>query len=104
MSMNAIDVLLAAVLLLAIWRGYQRGFISGTLRLLVLFGSLLLALLGYRFVAGRLEIYAPSLGVWTWPLSFVASWLLAQMLLDALAAGLLRAVPRRVHAHSLNRL
>jgi uncharacterized protein YkwD len=101
--MNAVDAVLAVVLLLAMCAGYNRGFIAATLQLVVLFASVLLALLSYRFVARVLETQAPSLAVWTWPLSFVASWLVAQMVLAALSAGLVRAVPRRVHAHALNR-
>jgi uncharacterized protein YkwD len=100
---NAVDVVLVFVLLLAIWTGYRRGFIAAGLQLLVVVASVFAALLGYRFVARLLETHAPVLGVFAWPLGFVASWCVAQLVLSALGAGLLRAVPRRVHAHVLNR-
>jgi uncharacterized protein YkwD len=102
MTMNAIDIGLTVVMLLAIWVGSERGFIAATLQLLALFSSVLLALLSYRSVARLLEAHASSLGVWTWPLSFVASWFIAQLVLGALAARLVRALPRRVRAHALN--
>jgi uncharacterized protein YkwD len=101
--MNAIDLVLVVVLLLAVWTGYRRGFIAAAVRLLVVLTSVVAALLGYRFMARQLEAHDPALGMWSVPLGFVVSWFLAQLLLGALAGALVRAVPRRVHAHVLNR-
>jgi len=101
--MNAIDLVLVVVLLLAVWAGYRRGFIAAAVRLLVVLTSVVAALLGYRFMARQLEAHDPALGMWSVPLGFVVSWFLAQLLLGALAGALVRAVPRRVHAHVLNR-
>ncbi|HKO47094.1 MAG TPA: CvpA family protein [Polyangiaceae bacterium] len=102
-ALNAIDVFLGVVLLLTAWVGYRRGFIAAALQLLGVLVSVLVALLGYRSVARVLEAHAPALGVWTWPLGFVATLLLAQLVTSALGAWLVRALPRRVHEHGLNR-
>jgi len=101
--MNPVTVLLAVVILLSTWTGYRRGFVKAATWLGSLFFSVLLALLGYRYVARLLEVHAPALGVWCWPLGFVATWLVSQVVLGALGSALVRAVPRRVHAHGLNR-
>jgi uncharacterized protein YkwD len=101
--MNAIDLVLVVVLLFAIWTGYRRGFIASAVRLVVVLTSVFTALLGYRFMARQLEAHDPALGMWSWPLGFVISWFLAQLVLGALGGALVRAVPRRVHAHILNR-
>src|SRR3982750_1179464 len=102
--MNAIDAVLVVVVLLAIWAGFRRGFVAAALQLLVVASSVLLALFSYRFVARLLEAHAPAVGVWAWPLGFLVSWALAHIVLSALRGALVRAVPRRVHEHALNRL
>lgn len=104
MNFNAIDLLLALVILLSVWGGWRRGFVLATLELVALVVSLLAALLGYRWPAAWIESQWPWLGVWIMPLSFLALFLLAHLVLGSLAGSMVAATPRKVHVHAGNRL
>jgi uncharacterized protein YkwD len=100
---NAIDALLAVIVLLGLWSGWGKGFVVATLQLLTLAASVVLAFMAYRYPAALLETHAPSLGAWIPAISFLATFILAQLLLGALAGRLVAAVPARVHGHGVNR-
>jgi uncharacterized protein YkwD len=102
-TFNVIDALLALVVLLGAFGGWRRGFVVATLELVTLLASVLLAFLGYRYVAAFAEAQWPALGVWAAPVSFLASFVLLLLLIGALTRGLARAVPQRAHAHGFNR-
>jgi uncharacterized protein YkwD len=101
--MNPIDALLALILLLSVWSGWTRGFVLTLLQLLALAASLVLAFVGYPHGAAMLESMAPALGVWTLPLSFLGTYVLAHLVLSALTSAVIRAVPRAAHQHGANR-
>lgn len=101
--MNAIDALLAVTVLLSALAGSRRGFVVAALQLLTLTSSLVLAFLGYGYLAGWLEAQAPSLGVWALPLSFVAAFIVCHLVLGAIATGLIHSVPRHAHAAGANK-
>lgn len=103
MSFNAIDALLALVVLLGAFGGWRRGFVLSTLDLVTLVASVLLAFLGYRHVAAFLEGQWPALGVWAAPLSFLACFVVLLFAIGAIAGALARALPQRAHAHGFNR-
>ena len=101
--MNVIDALLALVILLSIAVGWRRGFLLSSLQLLTLAGSLLLAFLGYRRVAAPLQSHLPSLGVWILPVSFLATYVIAQIVLGLVARAIAHAIPLHVHVHPANK-
>lgn len=101
--MNGVDLLLAALIALGAWGGWRWGFVRAAADLLVLIASLLVALGGYRYVAAAVDRWTPALGVWTLPLAFVGSWIVARLLLGAIAARVVGPVPQRAHAHAMNR-
>jgi uncharacterized protein YkwD len=103
MSFNLLDVLLALVVLLGAFGGWRRGFVVASLELVTLLASVLLALLGYRYVAEFAEAQWPGLGVWAAPVSFLASFVMLLIVIGALMRGLSRTVPQRAHAHGFNR-
>ena len=100
---NPIDVLLAAIVLVGIVRGWSQGFLTATLQLLTLVASLVAAFVGYHYPVAWLEAFAPRLGVWTAPLGFLATYILAHLLIGRLAGTLAGAFSRPVHAHGINR-
>jgi uncharacterized membrane protein required for colicin V production len=53
--MNWVDLVLILVILLAIWGGWRRGFILGTLDLVNWLGSVLLGFLFYPYLANFLK-------------------------------------------------
>ena len=102
-SLNLIDIALAVIVLVGLLGGWRRGFLTTTLQLLTLVASLVAALVGYHFPLAWLEAFAPALGVWTAPLSFLATYVFAHLAFGMLAGALAGAFSRTVHAHGINR-
>jgi len=102
-AINPADLVLGGVILAGIVLGWSRGLVAAGLRLLTLAGSLALAFAGYPYPASWLESLSTSLGPWTGPVSFLATFIVAQAVLGAIAAALVRAVPGHVHTHGVTR-
>lgn len=103
MDFNLVDVLLIGIVLLSVYTGWRRGFILGFMDLLILAGSLLGAFFLYPFLAAVFQNYAPSLGVWIAPLSFILMYLLVRLVFGAFSGFLLRQLPDETHVHGINR-
>lgn len=101
--MHVIDVFLLAIILLAGYSGFKKGFIHGTIDLLSLSLSLVFAFRAFRYVAALFEKYIPSIGAWTLPLSFLTSYIIARSLLSALGGILIRKMPDRVQQNFMNK-
>lgn len=102
--MNAIDLLLAAVVLIGAWSGWRRGFIHAAMDLLSLVASACFTLLLYREPARWIEAQWPALGVWIAPLAFVGTFVLLHAVIDGIAGLMAGSVPRGAHRHAANRL
>ena len=100
---HAVDLLLALVVLGSAWGGWRRGFLLSATQLLTLVAALVLAFIGYQPLARWVEPWLPSLGVWLYPVSFLAVFLLAQLLMAGVTSPVLRAAGPRVHGHGVNR-
>jgi len=95
--MNFIDIALLLVVLLAVWGGLKKGFVIGSFELISWIGTLMIGFFGYKYVAELFERFLP-LGVWTLPVSFILTLVLARILLSViinsiLKVGLLMAFP-----------
>lgn len=101
--MNLIDGLLVFVVLLSLWSGWRKGFITGMLELAVWLGSLLAAFTFYKYVAIFLEMLFHSLGVWAAPLAFIISVIISRILLSLLVNKLLSSTTEGAHRHGVNR-
>jgi uncharacterized protein YkwD len=101
--MNAVDAVLAIIVLLSALLGLRRGFVAASLQLLTLVASVVAAFFGYRYFADWLQAQVPALDVWALPLSFVAVFIVAHIVLGAIAGALAGAVPRRAHASGINK-
>ncbi len=101
--MNYVDVILLVVIALAIWAGWKKGFILGTVNLLVWIGSLLAGFIFYQQVGSLLQGFFPALGVWTLPLSFFITILFARILLSLVFNSFLRRTTDKTHSHGANR-
>ncbi|WP_411273684.1 CvpA family protein [Daejeonella sp.] len=102
--MNPVDVILLLIVLLAIYAGYQKGFILGGIDLLLLAVGLVFAFWASGYVVAIYEKFAGPAGVWTLPLAFIACFALARMLIWAIAMKGLTKLPLRVHHSITNRL
>jgi uncharacterized protein YkwD len=101
--MNFVDLLLIIIILLSIWSGWRRGFIIGVISLGTWIGSLVLGFLFYPYIAVLFERYIPSLGVWTLPLSFILTVILARILISIITGTLLKATPVGAHRNVANK-
>lgn len=100
--MNLIDILLAIIVLLAIWSGWQKGFILGSLGLISWLGSLYFGFYFYPYAARFIKEYITDLGVWTLPLAFLSVILLSRILFSIIIWAILRATPIEAHSSGFN--
>jgi uncharacterized protein YkwD len=101
--MNYVDVLLLLVIVLAIWTGWRKGFILGTINLVIWIGSLLAGFLLYQQSGSLLKNLFPAIGVWALPLGFLAVILLTRLILSLLFNNILHRTPTETHSHGVNR-
>jgi uncharacterized protein YkwD len=100
--MNVIDAVLLLIVALSVWAGWQKGFILGTVNLIVWIGSLVAGLLFYRYLGTTMERFFPSLGVWNLPLSFLLTVMTGRILLSFLFNRILRLTPEAAQRHEAN--
>jgi uncharacterized protein YkwD len=101
--MNWIDVFLVLILLLAVWSGWKRGFILGTLDLLTWLGSIAAGYIFHPYSAkGIGNIIA--LGVWLLPVAFILTIIFARVLIVTIVKRILRIVPEKTNQGSANHL
>lgn len=98
------DALVLLVLALALWAGWRRGLLSGTAELVALLASLCLAWAAGPALALWIGQQGGTLGVWALPVAVIAAYLVARLLIGALLARALAAMPTPVHRHVGNRL
>ena len=102
--MNWIDLVLILVVVLSVFTGWRKGFILATLDLATWVGSVLAGFVFYKEVASLFETYWPSLGVWTFPLSFLVTIFIARLILSLLARSFLNITSEGAHKNPANRL
>jgi uncharacterized protein YkwD len=102
--MNIIDILLIAVVLFSIYNGYLKGFIVGTLELLMLALGLAGAFMLYPYIADFIEKHWATLGVWTVPLSFIAALIIIRIILSIIVNRILLTIPATAHTSIANRV
>jgi len=100
--MNWVDAVLLGIVILAMWAGWQKGFILGLTDLLVWIGSMLAGFLCYKYLGNVLQQNFPSLGVWTLPLAFLITIILARIILSFIFNQFLKATPREAHQNGVN--
>ncbi len=101
--MNWIDAGLIAVVLLAMWAGWRKGFILGISDLLIWIGSLVAGFVTYKYCGEILSNAFPALGVWTLPLAFIIAIFFARIILAFIFNRFLRNTTPAAHEHGINR-
>ena len=102
-SMNYVDIILLLVIALAVWGGWQKGFIIGSINLIVWIGSLLAGFFLYQYAGNWLKTNFPRLGVWAPPIAFFSIVVLSRVALGILFNSILRKTPREAHVSGVNR-
>lgn len=100
--MNYVDIILLLVMALAVWGGWKRGFIIGSINLIVWIGSLLAGFFFYQYAGNLLRDYFPRMGVWTLPIAFLSIVVLSRILLGLIFNLILRRTPDEAHANGVN--
>jgi uncharacterized membrane protein required for colicin V production len=100
--MNIIDILLVAVLVLAAWGGWQRGFILSSIGLATWLGSLAAGFVADGIFAGFYQRWFPSISIWALPLGFVTGVLLARLLLSLIFNRIIAATSPQLHETTTN--
>jgi len=99
--MNYVDLIILAVIVFALWSGWNKGFVAGTFDLISWVGSIIIAFLTYKPFASFIDRYM-SLGAWTMPLAFLLIMIFARIILSSL---FYRIVPstREIHQNHANK-
>lgn len=100
--MNWVDLFLIFIILLSVWSGWRKGFLSGSLELLGWIGSVCVGFVFYPYVTKFFNKYFPSLGIWATPLAFILTIILARLLLSFLINEILKVTPRQIHRNVIN--
>jgi uncharacterized protein YkwD len=101
--MNWVDLVLIVVVLLAVWAGWQQGFILGTLDLVNWLGSILLGIMFYSYMSDFLKMLFPSLGVWLLPLGFFLTIILARILIGLVTGRIAWSTPWSTNESVINK-
>ncbi len=101
--MNYIDFFLLLILLLALWSGFNRGFIMGAVDLLLMLGSLYAAFALYPYVEKVANNYIAHADVWARPLSFLFVIIMSRILLSSLLNLGLSKLQPATHNNEINK-
>jgi uncharacterized protein YkwD len=100
--MNYVDIILLLVMALAVWAGWRKGFIIGSVNLIVWIGSLLAGFFLYHPVGEWIKASFPKIGAWTFPLAFLSVVVLSRLLLGFIFNTVLRRTPYQAHTTGVN--
>lgn len=101
--MNYVDIILLLVMAVAVWAGWKRGFIIGSINLIVWIGSLLAGFFFYQYGGNILKTAFPKLGEWTLPLAFFSIVVLSRIFLGLIFNVIVRRTPHEAHVNGVNR-
>src|SRR5690349_6901141 len=105
MSVNAIDLLLVAAIILSLLNGYRRGFVHGVLDLAGWALSLIAGLRYYQPLARWLGAHVAAWSeVWDQPIAFILIGVLISIVVHLVGYALLSRLPRNIQARRVNQL
>src|SRR6476469_1292680 len=90
--MSLPDIVLLLVGLVAVWMGWQKGFIHATTDLMIWIGSVVIAFATYPYLA-KLVGHWQERSAWTLPICFLVSLILAGLFLSVIARAMFRRLP-----------
>lgn len=100
--MNWIDLVLIIVLSLAIWSGWKRGFIRGSLDLLTWVGSLVIGFFLYPYTAKGVESITTT-GPWLLPVAFILTCIVVRILFGFIAKRISNRISEKVNQGTINK-
>ena len=103
MKFNYVDLILLLLILLVIYRGWQKGFIIGFFELLLLAASFWAAFSFYLYVATFLDDEFGIEERWLFPLSFFGLLIITQLIVRLLSYQILKYISNKTHQSTLNK-
>jgi len=104
-SINAIDLLLVAAIILSLLNGYRRGFVHGMLDLAGWALSLIAGLRYYqplaRWLGAHVDVWSE---VWDQPIAFVLIGVLVSIVVHLVGYALLSRLPRNIQERRINQI
>lgn len=100
--MNWIDLLIIFIILLAVYSGWRKGFLAGSLELLSWAASICIGFVFYPYLSVIFERYFSLLTVWNAPLAFITTIIIARIILSIIINQILKITPKQVHHSALN--
>lgn len=100
---NYVDLILVLLILLVIYRGWQKGFIIGFLELTLLAASYWTAFSFYLYLATFLNDEFGIEERWLFPLSFFGIFIITQLVVRLLSYQILKSIPNKTHQSTLNK-
>ena len=102
--MNYIDLILIAIVCLSAYTGWRHGFIFSLIELVNWTGSLVIGFLLYPWLSTFVLKIVEIKSFWTTPLIFLASIILARIMLAFILDNLLKKVPGSAHQNLTNKI
>jgi uncharacterized protein YkwD len=101
--MNYVDLILVLIISLSAFAGWRQGFIFSLAELINWTGSLTIGFVIYPYLSAFFVKLFETESFWTTPLLFIASIVLARLLLGLVLDNLLRNIPASAHNRPANK-
>lgn len=102
-SMNYIDLILIAIVSLAVFHGWRRGFIDSFIEIVIWLGSFLSALLLSGYITRLFHLFFNVTDLWIRPLSFILMLVFSSKIIFVLCNRLSDGVTEETHQHRANK-
>ena len=102
--MNYVDLILILIISISAYAGWRHGFIFSLAELINWTGSLAVGFMIYPYLSAFFTKVFETESFWTTPLLFIASIILARLLLGVILDNLLKSVPASAHNQTANKL
>ena len=100
--MNIIDILLILIILLSVWNGFQRGFITGMAELTGMLATLYIVFLFYPTLARFIERHDGSAGITSFAIGLMVSIVLVRLFFAMIIRSAMGRIPDRAFNHTAN--
>ena len=101
--MNIIDVFLIIIILLSVWSGFQRGFITAVAEFISMIATLYIVFLFYPALARFIERNSGSAGFVSFGLALILSILVVRLLIAVIMNYALAWIPPKAYNHKSNK-
>lgn len=102
--MNIIDILLILIILLSVWNGFQRGFITGIAELTGMLATLYIVFLFYPTLARFIERHDGAAGITSFAIALMVSIVVVRLLFTMIMRYVMSGIPDKAFSHTVNNI